>query len=498
MPDVSSETWRRLGRSLLALAVCIISILPALILLELSPTLDKILLRSVYALGFHPPAEVCLSLLGLGTVFVVLVLWILPSAVAIGFALRASLKSRIQWGLTVCLLLTSVYLWWVNAHGANVASKIVAVTVTVFLVSGVIFSVARGRATNIQFFTVGLGAVLLMVPAWIALFLAPPEPPAAQKLWSVAPQKSSWQGMNTGSAYNSRRQVIFAGDRLLVSFDAGSAPYEGKQPMSNYRLLSLDLQTGTVLRSKEFTGKWGHMPLLYATNTANAILQHESLKSLNPDLSDSGHGFTPDHGRVTQISPDGSTMAWETTPGSTLLDSRTLTPLPQHLDESVPTSVSRRAVLTDNTYWLKDYPNDHAFVTLTDHTGKHLLFHGECGGRPEFLTDEKVLVAGCGKIRVISIDGKILHETQTLDGAPTFAGVSQDGRRFAIEFSEVRGDPPMPLYDHFVIYDTETVKALAIVRILDLPEYNSWAALSPDGNLFAAGSPNNLSLYRVP
>jgi len=495
---VDSEIWRRLGRWLLALAVCVISFLPALIFLELSPALDKILMHSVYALGLHPPAEILLSLAGLVTVFVALALWILPSAFAAGFALRASVKSRIQWGLTMCLLLTCVYLWSVNGPGAIVASKIVAVTVSVLLVSGLVFSLTRGHATNVHFFAVALGAALLTVPFWIALFLSPPEPPEAQKLWSVALQKSSWQGMNTGSAYNSRRQVIFAGDRLLVSFDAGSAPYEGKRPMSNYRLLSLDPQTGTILNSKEFTGTWGDMPLLYATNDAHAILQHDSLKSLNPDLSDAGSSFTPDRGRVAQMSPDGSTMAWETTPGSTLLDSRTLTPLPQHLDESVPTSVSKRAVLTDNINWIKDYPNDHAFVTLTDETGKHLLFHGDCGGRPEFLSNEKVLVAGCGEVRIIDIHGNLLRETKTLEGAPTFAGVSQDGRRFAIEFSAVRGDPPMPLYDHFVIYDTETAKAISIVRISDLPEYNSWAALSHDGNLFAAGSPNTLSLYRVP
>jgi hypothetical protein len=42
------------------------------------------------------------------------------------------------------------------------------------------------------------------------------------------------------------------------------------------------------------------------------------------------------------------------------------------------------------------------------------------------------------------------------------------------------------VYDHFVIYDTETAKAIAITRIVDLPEYYLWAALSFDGNLFAA------------
>jgi hypothetical protein len=498
MSDMNSVIWRRLGRWSLALAVCIFSLLPAIVFLQISADLDKRLIRFVDALGFHSPTGICLSFARLVTIFFALSLWLLPSAFAIGFALRAPFKSRFQSGLTLCLLFTSAYLWWMNAPGAIAASKIVAVTVPAILVSGIVFSRMRVRATNFKSLAIVLGAFLLTVPTWIAIFLAPPEPVEAQKIWSVALQKSFWQGMNTGSAYNARRQVIFAGDRLLVSFDAGSAPYEGNQPMSNYHLLSLDVQTGAVLNSKEFLGKWGHMPLLYAANDGRAILQHESLKSLNPDLTDAGAHFTPDRGRVTQMSPDGSTMVWETAPGSTLLDSHTLTALAQHLDESVPTSVSKRAVLTDNVYWYGDFPNDHAFVTLTDETGKHLLFHGDCGGRPEFLSSDKVLIAGCGRIRIIDIHGKLLRETQMAEGVPTFAGVSQDGRRFAIEFSEVRGDPPSPLYDHFVMYDTETAKPIAMVRIADLPEYNSWSAFSPDGTLFVAGSPNNLSLYRIP
>jgi hypothetical protein len=242
----------------------------------------------------------------------------------------------------LCLLLTCAYSWRVNAPGAVVASKIVAVAVSILLVCAIVLSLFRGRITRLEFLAIALGSALLTVPVCLALFLAPTEPPEAQKLWSVVLQKSTWQSMNTGSAYHARRQVVFAGGRLLVSFDAGSAAYEGKQPMSNHRLLSLDVQTGAVLNTKEFTGKWGSVPLLYNTNDGHAILQHESLKSLNPNLTDGGSQFAPDRGRVGQMSPDGSTMLWETTPGSTLVDSRTLTPLLQHLDESVPTSVSKR------------------------------------------------------------------------------------------------------------------------------------------------------------
>jgi hypothetical protein len=498
MTPMHSHIWRGVGRWLLALVVCVPGVVPAFIFLEISPALKRKLVSWIDVLGFRLPVEIGLFFAGLLIVSAALCLWILPSALAVGFALHAPIKSRIRWGLTLYLLFSCPYLWLVNAPGATVASKVVAAVVAILVLSSVLISLRREYTAHPPFLVIALGAIALTVPGWISCFRLPPEPPDAQKVWSVALQEDAWPGMNTGSTFDSRRQIVIAGDRLLVSFDAGSAPYEGTQPMSNYRLLSLNLETGAIVNSRAFTGKWGSMPLLYATNDGRAILNDKSLESLNPDLTDAGPQFAPDRGRVDQMSPDGSTMAWETMPGSTLLDSRTLNPLPRHLDESVPTSVSNRAVLTNNTYWYGRYPNDHSFVTLTDETGEHLIFHGECGGRPEFLTDEKVLVAGCGNIRIIDTHGNLLQESRSAGDSPSFAGASQDGKRFAMEFSETRGDPPMPLYDHFVIYETETVKPLAIVRVSDLPEFSSWSAISPDGKLFAAGNPNRLSLYRVP
>jgi multisubunit Na+/H+ antiporter MnhC subunit len=495
---MKAETWRGIGRWLLALIVSTLSFLPALIILELAPGLEKAFMLKMDALRPHTSPEISLGIFGAAIVAVALGIWIGPSAFAIGFALRSGLLARIQWGLSLILILTSVLLWVDGAPGLQRTSKLAAVAVPAMLLTAIVISLALKRTTIREVLAIPVAMLLLAAPYCFAFAQAPPQPPEARKLWTVTLQKQTWQGMNTGSAYNSRRQVVFAGDRLLVSFDSGSAPYEGQQPMARYRLLSLDLKNGAILNMQEFIGKWGHVPLLYATSDGHVILQYESLKSVNPDLTDAGPAFSASRGRVEHMSPDGSTMVWETWPGSILLDSHSLAPFPRHLDESVPTSISKRGVLTDNIYWTKDYPNDRVFVTLTDGAGKHLLFHGECGGRPEFLSNEKVLVAGCGKVRIIDIHGNLLHETKTAEGTPNFAGVSRDGRSFAIEFSEVRGDPPMPLYDHFMIFDTETAQPVAMVRIMDLPEYYSWSALSPDGKLFAAGNPNDLSLYELP
>jgi hypothetical protein len=341
------------------------------------------------------------------------------------------------------------------------------------------------------------GLEILTLPVWVALAEAPRQPPAAQRLWSTVLQKGTWQAMNTGSSFSATRQVTIAGDRVLAVFDSGFAQYDGKQPMSNYRLLSLDEKTGGIKNAREFVGPWGSMPHLFATNDGHVIISDGSLTSIRPDLTDAGAKFNPDHGIIDLASPDGSAIAWETTPGATLLDSQTLKPNGMRLAESVPTSIIANAALTDNTYWYRDYPNDKSFVTLTDEHGNRLLFHGDCGAA-RFVNSDTVIIVGCGKIRTLNTQGTVLKESAISGGPATFAGVSQNGKRFALEFSEEKGDPSILLYEYFIVFDVETLQPVAMVRVSEMPERQSWSAFSPDGQRFVVGNPNDLSLYQLP
>jgi hypothetical protein len=135
-----------------------------------------------------------------------------------------------------------------------------------------------------------------------------------------------------------------------------------------------------------------------------------------------------------------------------------------------------------------------------EQTGKGRLVHSadDCGGRPEFLTREKVLVIGCSKISVVDVQGRLLRETPSYEGSGTFAGVSQNGARFALQYVAARGDPQILLYDRFVIYDTESLMPVSMVRISDLPGLHSWSAFSADGHFFVAGKPAKLGLYELP
>jgi hypothetical protein len=290
--------------------------------------------------------------------------------------------------------------------------------------------------------------------------------------------------------------MVIVGDRLIAIYDAGSAPYQGKQPMSNYRLVSLDLQTGQLQNENAFVGKWGALPQLYATSAGKIIVVDGSLREINTDLTETGRHFDAGHGRIVQMSPDGSTMAWETFPGVKRIDTSTLAILPTHIDASIAGSVSHNSILTDNIYWVKKYPTDHGFVTKIDSQGEHLIFHDKCSGGAEFLSEQRIFLAGCGKIRILDPNGRILHES-ALTGNPRFAGVSRNGKRFAVVVSDSQGDPSVVLYEHFFIFDTETGQPIAMIRSQSLPAQQSWSAFSADGNLFAAGAPGEITLYRL-
>jgi hypothetical protein len=439
-----------------------------------------------------------LEFLDLAFFIFALAIWTTMIAWTAGFALRTKQAPRFQWGLTLALLLGAAYIWTEQYSVSATFTHIAACCGVAILIGGIIFSFRVNHSVRTHFVANVLALMMLMLPCVVALARTPNLPPTAQRVWSTVLAKGTWQGMNTGSSYGATRQVAYARDKVVAIFDAGYSTYEGKQPMSKYRLLSLDARTGEIKDSREIVGRWGAMPYLFATDDGHVVLdEHGTLKALNPDLTEAGPQFTLDHGRVGRISTDGSTLVWETDPGTTLLDSHTLSPVGTHLAESVPASVSRTAVLTSNTYWYRDYPNDHAFVGITDEHGLRLLFHGECGRDPTFVNDETVLVLGCGRMWTLNLDGMILREAVIPGGRSTLAGISQNGQRFALQFSGEKGDCSVLLYEYFIIFDAANLKPLTTVRISDMPRRQSWSAFSPDGRYFVAGNPDNLSLYQL-
>jgi hypothetical protein len=358
-----------------------------------------------------------------------------------------------------------------------------------------------------------LGTLLLQSSVAIGVGQKLPTP---TRVWSVGPLTKSNFVMGitfgaggpsvtgshvdsqTGSTFAATRSVVFVGDRVVLASRVGDRRVEGtERPVTVYQLLSLDAQTGVVKDSRELVD-FG-VCAIFATNDAHVVVSGTSVLRLTPDLKDDGsfdyHATGHKHGRVQNVSPDGSTLGNATSPGFELLDARTLKATELTTSPSVDTSVSSKGFVTDNLYWIGEYPKDHSFVTYADATGSRLLYHGKCGGRPQFLSDDLVLESGCKSPLIVNTQGDLV-KTLSLKDEFSYAGVSQNGKRFALQVASFSGMHSVKR-ERFVIYSMETWEPIAEVTLDELAEEQSWTAFSPDGSMFVVGSPLKLTLFRL-
>jgi hypothetical protein len=291
----------------------------------------------------------------------------------------------------------------------------------------------------------------------------------------------------TGSIFAATRSIVFVGDRLVLASKIGmrQGP-DAKIPIQVYQLLSLDIQSGHVKDKREITA-FGSLKV-FATNDAHVIVAGRNVLRLTPDLKDAG--VLDYHGSTENMSPDGSTLGNATNPGYELIDARSLKVTKLTASPVVDTSVNSKGFVTDNVHWTGKYPNEVGFITYKDAAGDHLLYHGNCGGRPQFLTDDLILEPGCKSPMIIDAQG-ILVRTLSVDGGFSYAGVSQNGKRFALQLTG------SGTHERFVIFSVETGESVAEVKPEQDGEQQSWTAFSPDGSMFVVGSPLKLTLYRL-
>ncbi len=296
----------------------------------------------------------------------------------------------------------------------------------------------------------------------------------------------------TGSIFAATRSVLFSGNRIIVGARTGPTIPQV------YKLFSLDSKTGEVRDSREFSN-FG-VRAIFATNDDHFIVSGSTILRLTPDLKDDGRlDIDANPHRYVQVenaSPDGSTLGNATSPGFELIDTHTLKATEITAEGAVDTSLNDSGFVTDNMHWIGDYPRDFGFVTYVDAKGKHLLYHGKCGGRPQFLTNNLILEPGCKQPLILDTVGN-LARTLPMHGKFSFGGVSQNGSRFALQVASFDAQHSLK-QERFVIYSIKTWEPIAEVSPDEPAEEQSWSAFSPDGSLFVVGSPLKLTLYRLP
>jgi hypothetical protein len=192
----------------------------------------------------HIPDHIAVDFVRTCERFIIFSVFTLPVALSFGWALNTRLRSGIRWAVTAAVLLMIPFLWESGAPGLW-WSRAAAVAAAVIVIAGVAIAFVK-RTTGVQWASASLAFFVLTIPTWRGWATAPTPPPIARKIWSTVLQKNTWQGMNTGSTFAATRQIAFAADRIVAIFDTGYPSYKGNQPMSSYRLVSLDRSTGEI------------------------------------------------------------------------------------------------------------------------------------------------------------------------------------------------------------------------------------------------------------
>jgi hypothetical protein len=321
--------------------------------------------------------------------------------------------------------------------------------------------------------------------------------PKPTRLWSVGPLTMSEAVMGiafgptgptkTRSIFSATRSIAFAKDRIIVASDVGVQRLEGHAtPTEVTKIFSLDEANGQIRDQREVLS-YSSLSV-FSTDDGHVVITGQSMLRLTPELRDDGiFSYT---GGIENASPDGTIFGNGMYPGYQMIDGKLLYATPFTKKPISVTSINDSGIVTDNVHWLGQYPKDTGFVTYYDAKGDHLLYHGACGGRPQFLTNDVILEPGCKHPFLIDTTGKLLL---TINASLPFsyAGVSQNGERFALQLGG-------PLRERFVIYSVKTGEPITEVKADQAPEEQSWTAFSPDGKMFVVGSPLKLTLYKLP
>jgi hypothetical protein len=392
---------------------------------------DRSLVAAFTAIGINP--RITIETAHRFDLLVSALFWIMPTASAIGFAVRKPQPRALTLGLSISVLLFATVSLVFGRQHRSVSMEWVALIAIIIVLSTTVFSFFKSNSLRSLLIVNSIAILLLFAPSILSLSRTIGTIPRPKELWSTTLEQDQWQSMNTGSEYSATRQVAFAGDRVIVVFDAGFAtpqPAKDKWPVSDYRLISLDLKTGARLKEINIAGRWGSMPYIYPTEEGFIDVQSNPPRILDQDL-------VP------------------------------LTDAPATAPANRNTTRERR----------------------------------ECGGAdcdpPTYVLGKNTVQLRQKRFQVVDSTGHVLSGGDLVEWG-SFAGASADGRRFAIQSSYTEGDPDFVVYEYFTVYDAMTGKALAMVHTKNLPARQSWSAFSPNGQYFAVGNPNKLTMYELP
>ncbi len=246
---------------------------------------DRSLVATFTAIGITPRATI--ETAHRFDFLLAILLWVVPSASAIGLAVGKPQRRALSLGLSISILLFATICFFFGRQDHSAFMEGISVIATIIVLSAVVLSFFKLNFFRSLTIVNSIAILLLLGPSIAALSRSTRTVAQPKELWSTTLQQEQWQSMNTGSEYAATRQLAFAGDRVIAVFNAGfepSQPSKDKWPVSTYRLISVDIKTGAKLKEITISGRWGSMPYIYATQEGFIDVQSNPPRTLNQDL----------------------------------------------------------------------------------------------------------------------------------------------------------------------------------------------------------------------
>ena len=362
-----------------------------------------------------------------------------------------------------CIALFSIF--WAALFGFHATDTAVITTGTLLVfLSGFLFALVvemNPSPTHLSIafrFASATFLIALVVGAWLFAAKSVPEkrfPKLAEgPLWTFDTASSGchrdWGGPTSSEAAN---EIAFASnDTLGMSFEISSAPLPGSKWEYESCIFSVDAKSGKKIAQATFEGKVAYI----RGNADGTLVTH---------VNDSWTTYSPDLKELGQTS-----------------------------EAANPTAVGTAA------HW-RQFRSDSSGKLWFDGSGPPKLL-GQFppnGAYIHPLGEERVLVTSGSQFFLFRSDGtQVSSEHFTREGV-NFAALSADHRRFAVAvYLWGVGDPSYLEEEKIIVYDAASGKVIAAVPSQPLPQNQSWAALSPDGTLFAVGAQTTLRLFRLP
>src|ERR1700677_4852240 len=160
--------WRRVARWLLVVPISAVAFVAAYIGSQLLMVLGNVWVRELDRTLLNLPIHRLLALQSVLNIFGICAIWLVPTALALGFATELRWRIALVSGTSAALALTGVYVWTTSPGGSGTLQHFAVTAGILVLLSGIVLSLRRRHSIKLLLLANAGAFGLLLAPSLVA------------------------------------------------------------------------------------------------------------------------------------------------------------------------------------------------------------------------------------------------------------------------------------------------------------------------------------------